>query len=560
MQRTFENNFRQESRRQERNLHEITMDRIVEQADGLMRTFDDDEMTTICSVRRPRERYRQLLLVLGAAGGLLAITFLFMSLKGVNNVPTKLVAVPKPVSDETFNRLFNLVLDWKYTPRSVLEDSTSPPALALQWLASPAGGGGGSTMEPTLQTRFALAVFYYSTTTQTTNWKHQQHWLSSFPVCLWYGIECLATDASTTERVQSMNLTSNGLKGSIPAEIALLDRECHVLDVSGNNIGGYIPDLSGLQNLKSLYLGPNAFTSVIPASIYTLTHLEQLYLNDCNLQGSISEDIGRLSNLQGLALYNNQLTGSIPASLSHVGDLRVLYLDGNRLTGTIPSSLCQLAELVDLRLSRNYLQGRIPNGLENMRILQFLYLDNNKLTGSVPASVGELALLNQFHLHENRVTGSIPADWSNLLTVLYLDSNRFVGTIPTGLGRLRYLQSLYLFGNALTGVLPTELGLIGGLQYLRVNDNLLTGNIPSEFTLLDNLQTFFAYNNSLSGPAPEATVADMARLERLRLEGNNFVGGLVLCKRTVPWIELTADCYSRDLSCECCTECFPTHV
>jgi hypothetical protein len=53
------------------------------------------------------------------------------------------------------------------------------------------------------------------------------------------------------ERVQSLNLTSNGLAGTLPDELSMLQLDIRVLDVSDNSIEGTIPaSLSNLRNLR----------------------------------------------------------------------------------------------------------------------------------------------------------------------------------------------------------------------------------------------------------------------------------------------------------------------
>ena len=565
MLHTFENNERQQLRRQERERHLSTMNRIAQQAenrvdfveppvvdtmseDGLMHQSDqnNDSPSRVFHDQSSRRPTRMGL----RAGVLVALVVAVLAVTLFQTKQSRLVGGPNVVqNDEAYNRLVRLILDWKITSRDVLENATSAPARALAWLATPDGGGRTLTNLESVRTRYSLATVYYST--EEESWKNQQHWLSSFPVCLWWGVECVPSDTET-QLVQALNLSMNGLEGALPLELSLLQGDLASLDVSHNELTGSLPDLGTLRNLQRLYVGPNPAlsASTIPSWLYSLSHLKQVYINECNLQGSLASEIGQLSQLQGLALYRNHITGTLPTQLGALTDLRVLYLDDNNLQGRLPAHLSD--RLVDLRLQHNYLTGSIPTEWSRLQLLQLLYLDNNQLTGS-PQVLSELSLLHQLHLHRNQLTGRIPDDWSILLSVLYLDGNQLTGSIPAQLGRLRYLQSLYLFDNDLTGSFPTELGMLDSLETLRVDHNHLTGGLPSELGLLDKLSTFYAHNNSLAGSVEPLTGMD--RLERVRLHGNDFVGSLDLCQQE-SWTELTADCHAQDLSCECCTMCF----
>ncbi|KAL0343799.1 UNVERIFIED_CONTAM: LRR receptor-like serine/threonine-protein kinase RPK2 [Sesamum angustifolium] len=134
-----------------------------------------------------------------------------------------------------------------------------------------------------------------------------------------------------------VNVTSNGLFGQVPRDIATICKTLTLLDASDNQIAG-------------------------------------------NLHPSI----GDLVSLRVLNLSWNALQGSIPSSLGQIKDLKCLSLAGNNLNGSIPASLGQLYSLEVLELSSNSLSGEIPKDLANLRNLTVLLLNNNKLSGQVP--------------------------------------------------------------------------------------------------------------------------------------------------------------------------------
>lgn len=183
---------------------------------------------------------------------------------------------------QRYQYLYSLILDWKITQQSELENAQTAAAKALDWLAY---RDIQTTNPETLQVRYVLATFYFSTqpTDPMQSWNDDSHWLSSLSVCQWFGIICI-NPADSISRVQSINLTSNGLVGHLPPELALLQLDIKSLDVSSNSISGKIPNLSSLKNLQYLYLGPNNFGGNLDASgIFELSHLTNLYINDCML-------------------------------------------------------------------------------------------------------------------------------------------------------------------------------------------------------------------------------------------------------------------------------------
>ena len=219
----------------------------------------------------------------------------------VGNGDVTLVGIShtKDQSEVRRKKLLSLVLDWGVTRRDVLEDSTTAAGRAFHWLIY---NDSRSVNVETIRTRFVLATLYFSTQSTSSDkpsWIVDRHWLSPYPVCMWYGVNCLDHD-DTIELVQAVNLTSNGLVGTLPDELSLLEFDFRSLDVSFNNVTGTLPEsLFGVKNLVELYLGPNSFSSAtIPDTIGQLRQLKNLYMNECGLAGTIPSSIGNLSNLR----------------------------------------------------------------------------------------------------------------------------------------------------------------------------------------------------------------------------------------------------------------------
>jgi len=127
--------------------------------------------------------------------------------------------------------------------------------------------------------------------------------------------------ATTTE----LNLSNQGLIGSIP------------------------PEIGCLTNLTHLTLSSNQLTGEIPSEIWKMTNLTWLDLGFQNyynigLTGEIPPEIGNLTNLTSVDLHGNQLTGSIPTEMGNLMNLYYLSLRYNQLTGEIPPEICDLID------------------------------------------------------------------------------------------------------------------------------------------------------------------------------------------------------------------------
>ena len=288
-------------------------------------------------------------------------------------------------------------------------------------------------------------------------------------------------DLGQLDRLRVLNLHSNALTGQIPSEIGNL-RNLEQLLLHNNSLSGDFPNLSRLSNLEKLWLsGRNNRIGMgdgIPTWLNGLTRLEELNLWGNEMGGTIP-NLSGLRSLKLLKVQYNSLTGSIPTWFGSMNSLGGLYLHRNDLTGSIPRELGQLTRLRRLWLDRNELTGSIPPELGNMSNLGTLNLHTNRLSGSIPTQLANLSRLQHFALHNNALTGTIPAGLGNLseLTRLAVSNNRLTGTIPAGLGGLNKLALLWLSQNQLTGTIPSALGgLSDTLTNIKLAENSFDAN------------------------------------------------------------------------------------
>jgi hypothetical protein len=257
MLNTFENADRQHRRRIERQRHMRDMEilsnslewndedsRIVAIVDGLVGNPLERTMQP-ASAQTPKIRRAYKLLAIASLvvfAIILPLSFVLGKNVGEHESVVEVGedSTQHDVTEVRQKKIFSLILDWGATPRTVLEDSLSGPARALEWLVNE---DTATDQVETIRTRFVLATLYFSTQNISAgkSWSVDTHWLSTYPVCLWHGVQCL-DEYTTIGLVKSLNLSSNALTGTLPHELGLLELDCSSLDVSNNAITGPIPE------------------------------------------------------------------------------------------------------------------------------------------------------------------------------------------------------------------------------------------------------------------------------------------------------------------------------
>ncbi|GAY52486.1 hypothetical protein CUMW_142190, partial [Citrus unshiu] len=360
-------------------------------------------------------------------------------------------------------------------------------------------------------TEEARALLKWKTNLQNQNGSLLPSWTPNNPTkispCAWFGIHC-----NHAGRVNSFNLTSAGLKGTLHVFSFSSFPHLADLDLRINQFFGIIPpQIGNLSMLKVLGLSFNQFSGSIPPEIGHLTHLKLLSFSKNQLSSLIPHEIGRLISLNGLSLYSNFLKGSIPPSLGNLTSLIYIDIGNNLLSGSIPNEVGSLKSLSDLRLSNNSLNG------------------TNALSSSILEEIGNLKSLLHLQLNYNTLSGSIPLSLGNLtnLATLYFSTNALSGSIPNEITNLRSLSDLQLSENTLNGSIPLALGNLTKLVSLDLSINKLSSSIPLSFASLTSLTTLYLYENSLCDSIPKE-IGDMKSLSILDLSSNKLNGSIPL--------------------------------
>mmetsp|Transcript_28166 Transcript_28166/g.51301 ORF Transcript_28166/g.51301 Transcript_28166/m.51301 type:complete len:598 (-) Transcript_28166:380-2173(-) len=440
------------------------------------------------------------------------------------------------------------VLEEEWATPAELSDPSSPQSLALSWMI---GDEVGTPCDlPNLDQRYGAAVFYYAL--DGDGWVSSTSWLSTAPVCDWFGINCNSSGLLT-----EIDLGENNLTGSLPPQLELFVKML-VLKININNVGGSIPEsLTAMTNLKSLDMemndltgpvvpafisnsslgstltsyrvsfndltgeipvavgdelpnlvefwlaGNEEVTGTLPDSIGSLTKLETFFVYNTTIEGTLPATIGNMASLSTLDLAFTEISGIIPNELFDASSLTQLYLNSLKMEGTISTRIGQLSGLTDMWLTNNTFSGTIPNELYQLTNMQTLLLANNKFTGSLEDSFGSWSNIRFFDVSINELVGTLPTSLltsKETLRNVYMQNNTFTGTIPASFTSLSNLRDLYLFRNQLDGTVPTPGGnQLKKLQEFFFSENDLTGVVPVQYC---NLRVEFdeTTNTTIDGP------------------------------------------------------------
>nr|GLL42835.1 probably inactive leucine-rich repeat receptor-like protein kinase At5g48380 [Ipomoea trifida] len=129
-------------------------------------------------------------------------------------------------------------------------------------------------------------------------------------ICRFIGVDCWHPDEN---KVLNIRLSNMELGGRFPLGLRLCEAMTG-LDLSSNKINGSIPaNISKIVGyLTTLDLSSNRFSGEIPLNLANCTYLNVIKLDNNQLTGQIPLQIGQLARMKDFSVANNRLIGPVP--------------------------------------------------------------------------------------------------------------------------------------------------------------------------------------------------------------------------------------------------------
>ncbi|KAK7373866.1 hypothetical protein VNO80_07286 [Phaseolus coccineus] len=205
--------------------------------------------------------------------------------------------------------------------------------------------------------------------------------------------------SSVFPNLQFLNLSMNGIRGSIPHEFSqmhLLD----TLDLSDNSLSGNTKEHIWRQNSEVLSLdgtlsahGYSRWGKSFPIT------KEKVNFTTKKTSYTYKGDI--LGYISGIDLSNNKLNGNIPSEFRNLTGIRALNLSYNDFIGQIPSSFSNLVQIESLDLSFNKLSGKIPLQLNRLSFLTVFSVAHDNLFGETLERKSQFITFDQSSYEDN---------------------------------------------------------------------------------------------------------------------------------------------------------------
>ncbi|KAJ1687970.1 hypothetical protein LUZ63_019360 [Rhynchospora breviuscula] len=347
-----------------------------------------------------------------------------------------------------------------------------------------------------------------------------------------------------------LDLSKNNLSGFMPESLEFMS--VTYLFLSENQFQGLVPRLS--KSLSILDLSKNAFSGFLPSNWKKLI-LEGINLRQNSLNGSIPQFICQLKQLEFLDLSRNFLVGNIPncgrsnpdpnkkndsrlalntnksfVEQKYYAKLTSLFLSYNNLSGEFPKHLTHFSSLIALNLENNNFFGRIPPWIaKKLPSLRLLLLGSNRFNGTIPDQLFQLEQLQILDLSNNNLNGIVPCSMKTLKLMTIKD------VTDMGPGASDLITEWWLFILDYIMMIVIEVDTKGELldfkrnildfKSLDLSGNNLVGNIPEEIGALEGLTNLNLSRNKLSGFIPRS-IGNLQLLESLDFSNNELSGSI----------------------------------
>jgi hypothetical protein len=171
---------------------------------------------------------------------------------------------------------------------------------------------------------------HYAMVILALEWNNPEWTLAAaFDECGWAGITC---DDNRT--IIAMDLPSAELKGTIPADIALLT-DLRTLDLYRNFLSGtapWEPMLRYMTNMAALSLDDNGLSGPLPSPWPgTWLVLTTFWAEWNHFNGTISPSYAHCPSLDDFDVSANKLTGTLPSELGKISSFKSFVVFENKI-------------------------------------------------------------------------------------------------------------------------------------------------------------------------------------------------------------------------------------
>jgi len=365
------------------------------------------------------------------------------------------------------------------------------------------------------------------------------------------------------KNLKQLYISGNNLGGSLPDCLGNLS-SLQLLDVSENQFTGNIASgpLTNLISLQFLSLSNNLFEVPIsmkpfmnhsslkifsnennrlvttPATFYNLIPKFQLVFfrfSSSPTSEALNVDIPDFLyyqyDLKALDLSHNNITGMFPLwLLKNNTQLEQLYLNENSFVGTLQLPYHPYPNMTKLDISNNNMNGQIPKDICLIfPHLNTLRMAKNGFTGCIPSCLGNISVPGILDLSNNQLS-TVKLEKLTTIWVLKLSNNNLGGQLPTSVFNSSTSEFLYLNGNSFWGQI-SDILLYGWKVWivLDLSNNQFSGMLPRSFVNFTCLRIVDLSKNHIKGPIPRDFFCKLDHLEYLNLSENNLSGYMPSC-------------------------------
>ena len=236
----------------------------------------------------------------------------------------------------------------------------------------------------------------------------------------------LPSSFSTMRTLVELFLEANNFTGPIGQVFnSSTQRFLSDIDLSSNSLSGSLPaDVFSLEALNSFAAVSNCITGSLPMTICDANQLSFLALDGMNTADNCRRPI--FPGVKWLTTYTrvHNLEDGIPSCVFNLSALQTLHLSGVGLNYAFPTDLVISPMLSDLSLSNNIITGIIPDSIQ-LRVWQNLDLSYNRLTGTLRTDFPAYPSTSALNLVVNRLSGDIPSSLMYSVNISILEGNLF---------------------------------------------------------------------------------------------------------------------------------------